>query len=43
MSPQIIFKCFSLILLLLSACVFAGEEPVIERVLTLKTATEQAV
>ncbi len=43
MSLQIIFKCFSLILLLLSACVFAGEEPVIERVLTLKTATEQAV
>jgi len=41
MSLQIIFKCFSL--LLLSACVFAGEEPVIERVLTLKTATEQAV
>ncbi|MDD5410364.1 MAG: TolC family protein [Methylobacter sp.] len=40
---QIIFKCFSLIMLLLSACVFAVEEPVIEEVLTLKAATEQAV
>ncbi|MFZ2405170.1 MAG: TolC family protein [Methylobacter sp.] len=43
MSPQILFKCFSLILLLLSARVFAGEAPVTERVLTLKAATEQAV
>ncbi|MGZ8158442.1 MAG: TolC family protein [Methylobacter sp.] len=43
MSPQIIFKCFGLILLLLSACVFAGEAPVTERVLTLKAAIEQAV
>ncbi|WP_340123444.1 TolC family protein [Methylobacter svalbardensis] len=32
-----------LIMLLLSACVFAGEQPVIKGVLTLKTATEQAV
>jgi cobalt-zinc-cadmium efflux system outer membrane protein len=39
MSPKII----SLTLLLFSADVFAGEEPVIESVLTLKAATEQAV
>lgn len=32
-----------LIMLLLSACVFAGEEPVVKSVLTLKAATEQAV
>ncbi|MGZ8234502.1 TolC family protein, partial [Methylobacter tundripaludum] len=43
MSPQIIFKCFSLTLLLLSACALAGEEPVSGQVLTLKSATEQAV
>jgi outer membrane protein TolC len=43
MSPQIIFKRFSLIMLLLPACVFAAKEPVIEQVLTLKAATEQAV
>jgi len=43
MSLQFIFKWFSLTLLMLSACVFAGEEPVIEQVLTLKAATEQAV
>lgn len=41
MSLQIIFKCLSL--LLFSACVFAGEEPVIGQELTLKAATEQAV
>ncbi|WP_333875496.1 TolC family protein [Methylobacter sp.] len=43
MSPHIIFKCFSLIALPFSACVFAAEQPVIEQVLTLKAATEQAV
>ncbi|MDI1275984.1 TolC family protein [Methylobacter sp.] len=43
MSPRIIFKYFNLILLLFSACVLAGEEPVINNVLTLKAATEQAV
>lgn len=43
MSLQIIFKCFSLIMLLFSTCVFADEKPVIEQVLTLKDATEQAV
>jgi cobalt-zinc-cadmium efflux system outer membrane protein len=43
MSPHIIFKYFSLITLLFSACVFAAEQPVIEPVLTLKAATEQAV
>lgn len=43
MSPHIIFKYFSLITLLFSACVFAAEQPVIEQVLTLKAATEQAV
>ena len=43
MSLQIICKCFGLILLMLCACVFAAEEPVIEQVLTLKEATEQAV
>lgn len=43
MSLQFIFKCLSLALLMLSACVLAGEEPVIGQVLTLKTATEQAV
>jgi cobalt-zinc-cadmium efflux system outer membrane protein len=43
MSPDIIFKCFSLITLLFSACVFAAEQPVIGPVLTLKAATEQAV
>lgn len=32
-----------LIMLLLSVCVFAAEEPVIKNVLTLKAATEQAV
>jgi len=42
MSPHIIFKPFGLILLL-SACVFASEQPVIRQVLTLKAATEQAV
>ena len=42
MSPQIIFKCFCLSMLL-SACVFADEQPVIKEVLTLKSATEQAV
>ncbi|MDP1774229.1 MAG: TolC family protein [Methylobacter sp.] len=41
MSLQIIFKCLSL--LLFSACVFAGEEPVTGQELTLKAATEQAV
>jgi outer membrane protein TolC len=43
MSPHIIFKCFSLIALLFSACVFAVEQPVTGQVLTLKAATEQAV
>jgi cobalt-zinc-cadmium efflux system outer membrane protein len=43
MSPQIIFKCFCLSMLLLSVCVFADEQPVIKEVLTLKSATEQAV
>ncbi|MFA6051308.1 MAG: TolC family protein [Methylobacter sp.] len=43
MSLQIIFKCVSLIMLLLSACVFADEKPAIGEVLTLKAATEQAV
>jgi len=43
MSPHIIFKYFSLITLLFSACVFAAEQPVIEQVLTLKAATDQAV
>lgn len=41
MSPQIIFKCLGL--LLFSACVVAGDEPVSKDVLTLKSATEQAV
>ncbi|MCK9621453.1 MAG: TolC family protein [Methylobacter sp.] len=43
MSPQIIFKCFCLSMLLLSVCVFADEQPVIKEVLTLKSAIEQAV
>jgi len=43
MSSHIIFKYFSLITLLFSACVFAAEQPVIEQVLTLKAATDQAV
>ena len=43
MSPHIIFKYFNLIMLLFSACVFAAEQPVIEQVLTLKAATDQAV
>lgn len=43
MSPHIIFKYFSLITLLFSACVFAAEQPAIEQVLTLKAATDQAV
>jgi len=42
MSPQLIFKGLSLTLLF-SACVLAGEEPIIGQVLTLKAATEQAV
>jgi len=42
MSPQIIFKCFCLNMLL-SVCVFADQQPVIKEVLTLKSATEQAV
>ncbi len=41
MSPQIIFKCLSL--LLFSACAVAGDEPAIGQVLTLKSATELAV
>jgi len=41
MSPQIIFKCLGL--LLFSACVVAGDEPAGKGVLTLKSATEQAV
>jgi len=43
MSSHIIFKYFSLITLLFSACVFAAEQPVIEQVLTLKAATDLAV
>ncbi|MGZ5011008.1 MAG: TolC family protein [Methylobacter sp.] len=43
MWPQIIYKCFGLILPMLFACVFADEQPVIKEVLTLKSATEQAV
>lgn len=43
MSPHIIFKYFSLITLLFSACVFAVEQPVIEQILTLKAATDQAI
>lgn len=43
MSPHIIFKYFSLITLLFSACVFAAEQPAIGQVLTLKAATDQAV
>jgi len=42
MSPRLIFKGLGLTLLF-SACVLAGEEPVIGQVLTLKAATEQAV
>jgi outer membrane protein TolC len=42
MPPHIIFKFLSLIALL-SASVFAAEQPIIEQVLTLKAATEQAV
>lgn len=41
MSLQIFFKCLSL--LLISACVIAGDEPVTTDVLTLKAATDQAV
>ncbi|HEY8160310.1 MAG TPA: TolC family protein [Methylobacter sp.] len=43
MWPQIIYKCFGLILPMLFACVFADEQPVIKEILTLKSATEQAV
>ena len=43
MSPQIIFKLFGLILLLLSAHIVAAEKSISVPVLTLKAATEQVV
>ncbi|MGZ5575440.1 MAG: TolC family protein, partial [Methylobacter sp.] len=43
MWPQIIYKCFGLILPMLFACVSADEQPAIKEILTLKSATEQAV
>ncbi|HEY8219476.1 MAG TPA: TolC family protein, partial [Methylobacter sp.] len=42
MWPQIIYKCFGLILPMLFACAWAAE-PVTGQILTLKAATEQAV
>jgi len=43
MWPQIIFKCFGLILPMLFACAWAAKEPAAGQVLTLKAATEQAI